>query len=74
MALVFESVASAIGGTPLVRLRGLGRGIAAGFGHGGPTEGRERHRLLERGEHLHAEVRRRGGLRPRRRPPCGRSG
>jgi cystathionine beta-synthase len=29
MALVFESVADAIGGTPLFRLRGLGRGIAA---------------------------------------------
>lgn len=29
MALVFESVAEAVGGTPLFRLRGLGRGIAA---------------------------------------------
>jgi cystathionine beta-synthase len=29
MALVFESVTDAIGGTPLFRLRGLGRGIAA---------------------------------------------
>jgi cystathionine beta-synthase len=29
MAPVFESVADAIGGTPLFRLRGLGRGIAA---------------------------------------------
>jgi cystathionine beta-synthase len=29
MAAVFESVAEAIGGTPLFRLRGLGRGIAA---------------------------------------------
>ncbi len=29
MALVFESVTDAVGGTPLFRLRGLGRGIAA---------------------------------------------
>ena len=29
MAPVFESVADAIGGTPLFRLRGLGHGIAA---------------------------------------------
>jgi cystathionine beta-synthase len=29
MALVFESLADAVGGTPLFRLRGLGRGIAA---------------------------------------------
>jgi cystathionine beta-synthase len=29
MASVFESVADAVGGTPLFRLRGLGRGIAA---------------------------------------------
>ena len=35
------------------------RGAPGGCGHGVGAEGRERHRLLERREHLHGEVRRR---------------
>jgi cystathionine beta-synthase len=64
MALVFESVADAIGGTPLFRLRGLGRGLAAPvyakaefFSVGGSVKDRAAFAMVEAAE-------REGLLRP----------
>jgi cystathionine beta-synthase len=58
MAPVFESVADAVGGTPLFRLRGLGRGLAAPvyakaefFSVGGSVKDRAALAMVEAAEH-----------------------